>query len=110
MRISLGIVMLVLLAGLTQAGLVAGQGLTPEDQKARHKQAERTQERVVEHEKDAYQSVYGVLGEPETAQMMADYAKNLFEALRARGFSSTDALRLTANLPLPVPPGPTSAQ
>jgi hypothetical protein len=46
-----------------------------------------------------------VLAEPETAEMMATFTKNYYDALRKRGFTEQQALLIVTAVGVPMPGG-----
>ncbi|HXY68892.1 MAG TPA: hypothetical protein VEH62_05550 [Gemmatimonadales bacterium] len=49
------------------------------------------------------QGTLAMLARPETAEQLATFAKNYLDALQRHGFSRDEALRIVANVGLPIP-------
>lgn len=52
----------------------------------------------------AMDAQFDVLSQPATAQKLATYSRNLYEALLAKGFNGEDAMRLTVSIGIPATP------
>ena len=46
-----------------------------------------------------------VLADPETAEQMATFTKNYYDALKKRGFTEEQALRIVISVGVPMPGG-----
>jgi hypothetical protein len=58
---------------------------------------------VIKMAETMYEFQLGKLSEPQTAEKLARYIKNLNEALIKEGFSKEEALKIVTSLPLPLP-------
>lgn len=58
---------------------------------------------VIKMAETMYEFQLGKLSEPQTAEKLARYVKNLNEALIKEGFSKEEALKIVTSLPLPLP-------
>jgi len=52
------------------------------------------------------QGTLTVLAQPETAEKLATFTKNYYDALLRKGFTREEALRLVSSVGLPLPGAP----